>query len=169
MWWRPWRHRCPLRSWREQSQPLCPFSVSPCGPLDPKKSAGSDELAAFFVKTAATIIAAPIENLCNISLQTAEIPADSHRPISIWPCVSKVFEKLVNKQLTSYFNAYGVLSGVQFGFCAGYGCTTAPLKVLNDTTSALDAKQHCAAVFGDLAKAFDTVDHTILVSRAVPD
>ena len=152
--------------------------------LDPKKSAGSDELPARFLKVAAPIIATPITDIFNLSLHTAEIPSDwkeaivlplfkggeqtnpnSYRPISILPCVSKILEKLVNKQLTGYLNVAGILSDVQSGFRPGYGCTTATLKVLNDITSALDAKQHCAAVFIDLAKAFDSVNHTLLINR----
>ena len=148
--------------------------------LDPKKPARSDELAAFFIKIAAPIIASPLTDIFNLSLQMAEIPTDwkeatvlplfkggdqadpnSYRPISILPCVSKVFEKLVNKQLTGYLDLYGILSGLQSGFRTGHSCVTATLKVLNDMTSALDAKQHCAAIFIDLAKAFDTVDHPL--------
>ena len=57
------------------------------------------------------------------------------------------------------------LCHLQSGFHSGYGCVTATLKVLNDVTIALDSKQYCAAIFIDLAKAFDTVDHSILVGR----
>ena len=71
----------------------------------------------------------------------------------------------MNKQLTDFLAVSGILSDVQSGFRAGYGCTTATLKVLNDITSALDYKQYCAAIFIDLAKAFDSVDHSILISR----
>ena len=53
---------------------------------------------------------------------------------------------------------------MQSGFCSGYGCVTATLKVLNDVTVALDSKQYCA-IFIDMAKDFDTVDHSILVGR----
>ena len=52
---------------------------------------------------------------------------------------------------------------MQSGFRSGYGCVTATLKVRNDVTIALDSKQYFAAIFIDLAKAFDTVDHSILV------
>jgi hypothetical protein len=51
---------------------------------------------------------------------------------------------------------------MQSGFCSGYGYVTATLKVLNDGTIALYSKQYCAAICIDLAKAFDTVDHSIL-------
>jgi hypothetical protein len=49
---------------------------------------------------------------------------------------------------------------MQSGFRSGYGCVTATLKVLNDVTIALDSKQCCDPIFIDLAKAYDTVDHS---------
>ena len=152
--------------------------------LDPKKAAGSDELDPFFFKMAAPIIAAPIANLFNLSVQTAEIPTawkaaivrplfkggdqadpNCYRPISLLPCLSKILEKLVNKQLSKYLKDHNILSGVQSGFRTGYGCITATLKIINDVVSALGTKQYCAAIFIDLAKAFDTVDHSILLDR----
>ena len=60
---------------------------------------------------------------------------------------------------------FTILSGVQSGFRPGYGCVTATLKVLNDIISALNSKQYCAAIFIDLAKAFDTVNQSILADR----
>ena len=68
-------------------------------------------------------------------------------------------------QLTGVLDVYSILSSMQSGFCSGYGCVTATLKVLNDVTIALHSKQYCAAIFIYLAKAFDTVDHSIFVSR----
>jgi ArsR family metal-binding transcriptional regulator len=64
-----------------------------------------------------------------------------------------VLEKLVNNQLTDFLDVYSVLSGMQSGFCSGYGCITVTLKVLNDAIIALDSKQCCTAIFIDLAKA----------------
>jgi hypothetical protein len=54
---------------------------------------------------------------------------------------------------------------MQSGFRAGHGCTSATVKVLNDILTAIDRKQYCAAVFIDLAKAFDSVNHHILIGR----
>ena len=74
-----------------------------------------------------------------------------------------MLEKLVDNQLTGFLDAYSILSDMQSAFHSGYGCVTATLKVLNNVTIALHSKQCCAAIFIDLAKAFDTVDHSIIV------
>ena len=74
-----------------------------------------------------------------------------------------MLEKLVNNQLTGFLDVYSTPSGMQSGFRSGYGCVNATLKVLNDVAIALYSKQCCAAIFIDLAKAFDTVHHSILV------
>lgn len=152
--------------------------------LDPYKSAGLDDLDPFFFKLAAYIVSAPITCLFNLSLHTSEFPKDwksaaviplfkggdkldlnCYRPISILPCLSKVFEKLVNNQLTNHLESHSILSTMQSGFRTGYGCVSATLKVLNDIICAIDAKHYCVAVFIDLAKAFDSVDHCILLDR----
>jgi hypothetical protein len=54
---------------------------------------------------------------------------------------------------------------MQSGFRAGYGCTSATLKVLNDIIIAIDKRHYCAAIFINLAKAFDSVNHCILIGR----
>ena len=54
---------------------------------------------------------------------------------------------------------------MQSGFRAGHGCTSATLKVLNNIRISIDKRKYCAAVFINLAKAFDSVNHHILISR----
>jgi hypothetical protein len=88
-----------------------------------------------------------------------------YRPISILPCLSKVFESQVNKQITNHFESHGTFSAMQSGFRAGHGCTSATLKVLNNIITAIDKRQYCAAVFIVLAKAFNSVNHNILIGR----
>ena len=54
---------------------------------------------------------------------------------------------------------------MQSGFRAGHGCTSATLKVLNDILTAIVKKQYCAAVFIDLSKSVDSVNHHVLIGR----
>ena len=54
---------------------------------------------------------------------------------------------------------------MQSGFRPGHGCTAATLKILKNILTAIDKRQYCAAVFIYLAKAFDSVNHCILISR----
>ena len=96
--------------------------------LAPKKTAGSDGLDPFFFKVAAPIIAKTITNLFNLSRLSGEVPIawkaatvrplfkggdqadpNCYRPISIFPCLSKVLEKLVNNQLTGFLDVYSIL------------------------------------------------------------
>lgn len=132
-----------------------------------------------------SIISAPITCLFNLTLQTSEVPQNwkaaaviplfkggnkldpnCYRPISILHCLSRVFESLVNKQLTRHLDSHSVLSSMQSGFRTVRGCTSATLKVLNNI-SAFDNKQYCASAFIDLAKAFDFVNHCILLNRLI--
>lgn len=152
--------------------------------LDPYKSAGINNLDPFFLQLSAKIVTTPITSLFNLFFVSSEIPKDwkaaaviplfkggdtldpnCYRPISILPCRSKVFESQVNKQITDHFESHCTFSAMQSGFRAGHGCTSAMLKVLNDILTAIDKKHYCAAVFIDLAKAFDSVNHHILIGR----
>ena len=73
--------------------------------------------------------------------------------------MAKVLESLVNAQLKSYLSSYSILSPLQSGFRSNHSTLTAVSLVTNDILTALDKKKHCAVLFIDLSKAFDTVDH----------
>ena len=76
-----------------------------------------------------------------------------------WAAIS---QDVAQDVVTDHLESHRTFSAVQSGFRAGHGCTSATLKVLNDIT-AIDKRQYCAAVFIDLAKAFDSVNHQILI------
>ncbi|CDQ98317.1 unnamed protein product, partial [Oncorhynchus mykiss] len=95
------------------------------------------------------------------SSPSSTLDPNCYRPISILPCLSKVFKSQVNKQITDHFESHHTLSAMQSGFRAGHWCTSATLKVLNDILTTIYKKHYCAAVFIDLAKAFDFVNHHI--------
>ena len=85
----------------------------------------------------------------------------NYRPISILPIVSKVIEKHVTKHLFAYLNKYKLLHEAQSGFRKHHSCQTALIKLTNDWLSHIDKGNIFGAIFFDLKKAFDVVDHEI--------
>ena len=89
---------------------------------------------------------------------------DNYRTISRLPCLAKILESLVNKQLCYFLSVNGILNVYQSRFRPKH-TTTATMLVVNDIANALDDRKDCAAMFVDLSKASDTVDHVILLNK----
>jgi hypothetical protein len=90
---------------------------------------------------------------------------DNYRPISVLSPVSKVFETLIASQMKNYLENNNLLSDNQFGFRPRRSCELALNTMIEDWRQALDLKDHLVAVFLDLSKAFDTVDHLLLLKK----
>lgn len=91
--------------------------------------------------------------------------ATDYRPISIVPFLSKVLEKAISNQLNIYLNANKLLTPQQSGFRPGRSTTTALINITEDIRISLDANMNSALVFLDFSKAFDNVDHEILLKK----
>ena len=89
----------------------------------------------------------------------------NYRPIPILPIVSKVIEKHVTKHLFAYLNKYKLLHEAQSDFRKHHSCQTALIKLINNWLSHIDRGNIVAAIFFDLKKAFDIVDHEILLQK----
>ena len=90
---------------------------------------------------------------------------DNYRPISALPLFSKVFEKLTLVRMNSFITRYSLLTPSQFGFRKGSSTTHAIIKLLSHIVQAYHQKQYCACFFLDLRKAFDTIDHRLLLQK----
>nr|CAH7730879.1 unnamed protein product [Callosobruchus chinensis] len=86
------------------------------------------------------------------------------RPISILPTLSKIAEKILGTQLQTYLDNNSLLPSVQSGFRSGHSCATALLKITDDILQATDNDEVTALVLLDYSKAFDKINHSLLLA-----
>ena len=90
---------------------------------------------------------------------------ENYRPISLLPTISKVLEKIIHKQLSSYFDEYGLFFPNQYGFRPKHSTEYAALELIDRIINKMDKNEIPIDIFLDLSKAFDTIDHTILLHK----
>jgi retron-type reverse transcriptase len=93
-----------------------------------------------------------------------KLPGD-YRPIFVLPAVSKVMERILYDQLYDYLTKFQLLNDCQFGFRKSHSTATALLDCTNSWYMNIDKKLFNLVVLIDLKKAFDTVDHQILLKK----
>ena len=89
----------------------------------------------------------------------------NYRPVSVIPAVATIFEKIVYDQLHEYLNGYNLLNASQSGFRSLHSTLTALLEATNSWSVNIDNGLDNGVVFIDLKKAFDTIDHKIMLQR----
>ena len=89
----------------------------------------------------------------------------NYRPITSLNLLSKLLEKLMNCRLSNYLDKHSLISQHQYGFKKGFSTSDALLRFTNEVVNALNDRKYLVAVYLDLSKAFDTVNHKILLSK----
>ena len=152
--------------------------------LEGKKSSGHDEIDNFLLKTIILSIATPLAYIFNLSLSSGIVPDNikiakvipifkkgdtsetkNYRPISILPSLSKVLERIVFIRTTDFLNKHNIFCESQFGFRANHNTTQAILKCIDTLSCSIDQHLHTIAIFLDFSKAFDTINHDILLVK----
>jgi len=87
----------------------------------------------------------------------------NYRPVSVLPTVSKVFERLMQEQITHYMDKF--LSPFLCGYRKGLSTQTALMHMIEKFKLSLDKKGFSGAILMDLSKAFDTINHELLIAK----
>jgi len=90
---------------------------------------------------------------------------DNYRPISLLPNFSKIIEKVMCNRLTHYLESNNLLCMEQFGFRKSHSTLHPLVHFLNNVAESKNKNKHTLAIFCDLRKAFDCVDHKILLKK----
>jgi len=152
--------------------------------LKPHKAMGHDYVHPKLVIDAANIISRPLEHIINCSLSQGKFPnplkyakitpvykkgsaldVNNYRPISILPIFSKIVESIVKKQLISFLDKFDILLETQYGFRKKYNSKLALADLISTIADNMDEGFITFGVFIDLKKAFDTIDHDILLHK----
>ena len=89
----------------------------------------------------------------------------NYRPISMLSVFSKLFEKLMHKKLSQYLECNDIVNSSQYGFRASHSTLHALINATDNVYKSLDNKLHTLGIFIDFSKAFDTVNHDILLDK----
>ena len=154
------------------------------GKMDASKSSGPYSVPVTILKIIRDYISEPLAFLVNDSFASGNFPEklklaritpvfkkgsrsdiDNYRPISVLSNFSKLFEKAMYHRLYNYLEEFKILYPLQFGFREKCSTTHALISITESIRQSIDNNEFGCGIFIDLKKAFDTVNHTILLTK----
>ena len=152
--------------------------------LDSSESVGPYSIPTKILKIARELVSLPLPQLSNNSISKGIFPTicklaqvipifkndsrllcNNYRPILLLSNINKIFEKVNHCRLNLFLEQNNCLYAFQFGFRLNHSTNNALMAIVESIKKQLDAGNYTVGVFVDLEKAFDTVDHTILLEK----
>ena len=153
--------------------------------FDINKATGPHSIPSNILDLIKYIIAEPLALIINLSFETGifienlkiaktipiykdagnKLNCCNYRPISLLSNINKIIEKLMYNRLHNFLLKYNCIYDLQFGFRKGHSTIHALLHLTEDIRKTLDNNSFAVGIFVDLQKAFDTVDHNILLRK----
>ena len=152
--------------------------------LKTSKAVGLDQMPSRLMKDSARVISKPLTFIMNLSISQGCVPQDwkiarviplfkggkktemgNYRPISILPMASKILERAIHTQFCRFLSMNNLLSASQCGFRKSYSTEHAVIALTDHIRRSMDQGMLTGSVFIDLRKAFDTVDHCLLMEK----
>ena len=152
--------------------------------LKPKTSSGVDRISNKLLKFVKLDLSSILTDIFNQSVQQGIFPDllkqakvlpfykksedylfCNYRPVSLLPSVSKVFERIMYNQMYDYFTQLKIFYKGQYGFRQYHSTELATLELVDRITYVMDRNMLPLNIYLDLSKAFDTLDHEILIAK----